>query len=223
MAWIEKAGIPSVAIQCPGFMSLARATAGFEGVADLRQIAYPYEDVALQSEEEVFRSAELILDSIVEALTSEVGVEATTAVPSAGNRDIVFRGSLEEVNEYFYKKTWTDGLPIVPPTIEKVEEFLKYTERSPDEVLGIFPPSEVRVSVWNVAVNGVMAGCRPQYMPVLIAIVEAFSGLIGPDFAFIGSTYSPSVMVTLNGPIRHELGFNVSTGVLRPGWRANTT
>ena len=63
--------------------------------------------------------------------------------------------------------------PIVPPTREAIDEFLKFTDRAPDEVLGVLLPDRRAATVWNVAVNGVMAGCRPEYMPVLVALVEA--------------------------------------------------
>ncbi|MCB2059913.1 MAG: hypothetical protein KDE21_05360, partial [Novosphingobium sp.] len=88
-------------------------------------------------------------------------------------RDIVFRGTFEEVSAFFYEQEWSDGLPIVPPTIEKVEEFLGFTDRDPDEILGIALPESRAVTVWATAVNGVMAGCRPEYMPVLVALAEA--------------------------------------------------
>ncbi len=76
------------------------------------------------------------------------------------------------MNAFFDEKQWSDGLPIVPPAMERVEQFLKYTDRPPDDVLGVLAPANRQATVWNVAVNGVMAGCRPEYIPVLIAMVE---------------------------------------------------
>ena len=92
-----------------------------------------------------------------------------------GARDVVFKGGFDEVNRYFYEHEFSDGLPIVPPTREKVEEFLRHTDRDPDEVLGILLPDNRAASVWSIAVNGVMAGCRPEYMPMLVALVEAMA------------------------------------------------
>ncbi|MFC1862178.1 hypothetical protein ACFLT4_07565 [Chloroflexota bacterium] len=139
-----------------------------------------------------------------------------------GLRDMVFKGTFEEVTEFFHKNTWTDGLPIVPPTMEKVEEFLNFTDRSPDEVLGVLPPSMAEATVWTVAVNGVMAGCRPEYMPILIAIVEVMAD---PQYGLKhgGSTPGWEAMILLNGPIRNQLGFNDKVAVQRPGTQANTS
>ena len=129
-------------------------------------------------------------------------------------------GNLEQVNQYFYDKQWTDGLPIVPPTIEKVEEFLKYTDRSPDEMLGVLPPRMGAATVWKVAVNGVMSGCRPEYMPILLAIAEIVAD---PEFSIKDSGATPGweAIIMLNGPIRDQLGFNYKIGHQRPGTQAN--
>ena len=68
----------------------------------------------------------------------------------------------EEINRFFYEQQWTDGLPIMPPTVRAVEAMLRFTDRSPDEVLGVLPPGNCAATIWKVAVNGVMAGCRPE-------------------------------------------------------------
>jgi hypothetical protein len=164
---------------------------------------------------------EHVADRVVEQLTrQQVTRTASRACPA--DRDIVFKGSFEEVNRYFYDNTWSDGLPIVPPTLDKVEEFLRYTDRSADEVLGTMHPSQAQASVWKVAVNGAMAGCRPEYMPILIAIVEAMAD---PQYAVKhgGSTPGWEAMIILNGPIADQLGFNHGIGVQRPGNQANTS
>jgi hypothetical protein len=113
-------------------------------------------------------------------------------------------------------------LPIVPPTIQKIEEFLQFTDRSPEAVLGTLHPSQAEATVWKVAVNGVMAGCRPEYMPVLVAIVEVMAD---PEYGMKhgGSTPGWEAMIVLNGPIRKQLGFNDKQGAQRPGNQANTS
>ncbi len=145
-----------------------------------------------------------------------------TATAQPADREIVFTGNFEEVNEFFYRNNWTDGLPIVPPTMQKVEEFLKYTDRSPDEVIGILHPSQSEATIWKIAVNGIMAGCRPEYMPILVAIVEV---LAAPQFGLKhgGSTPGWEAMIVLNGPLSQQLGFNYGIGVQRPGNQANTS
>lgn len=146
----------------------------------------------------------------------------TPTVAQPQDREIVFKGTFEDVNEFFHRKGWTDGLPVVPPTIEKVEEFLKFTDSSPDEVLGILHPSQSEATVWKVAVNGVMAGCRPEYMPILLAIVEVMAN---PQFGAKhgGSTPGWEAMIILNGPISRQLGFNYELAAQRPGNQANTS
>ena len=80
----------------------------------------------------------------------------------------MFKGTFEQVNSLFYEKEWSDGLPVVPPTIEAVEEFLQFTDRSLGDVIGVLLPEKREANIWNIAVNGVMAGCRPEYMPILV-------------------------------------------------------
>jgi hypothetical protein len=107
------------------------------------------------------------------------------------------------VQDYFYKKGWTDGLPITPPTEKKVKEMLKGTSHSPDEVVtSLMHPEELTVTVEKTAVVGVMAGCRPEYMPVLLAIIEAHGSPMFTHTARSESSFS--IMTFLNGPIRNE-------------------
>ncbi|HAA91926.1 MAG TPA: hypothetical protein DCE33_05740, partial [Rhodospirillaceae bacterium] len=136
-------------------------------------------------------------------------------------REIVAEGSFEEINSLFYDNEWSDGLPVVPPTLDKVEEFLKFTDRAPDEVLGVILPDSRAATVWSVAVNGVMSGCRPQYMPVLVALIEA---MVDPVYGVehSGNTPGGETLITLNGPIVKELDFNSTQGVLRDGFMPNT-
>jgi hypothetical protein len=134
----------------------------------------------------------------------------------------VYKGSFEEVNKFFLDQLWSDGLPIIPPTVEKVKQFIKYTDLSPDTSLGALPPAYRQATVWSVAVNGVMAGCRPEYMPVLLALVEAISD---PTCSVqdYGSTSGYDPYIILSGPISRQLGFHSGVALLRPGWHANTT
>ena len=166
---------------------------------------------------------EVLVDQIVRHLTSEEAPHETDvrgALPA--EREIVFSGTFEAVNAHFYEKGWTDGLPVVPPTLAKVEAFLRFTDRSPDEVLGVMHPSQAQATIWNIAVNGVMAGCRPEHMPILVAIVEVMAD---PEYGIKhgGSTPGWEAMIILNGPIRNQLGFDCGQGLQRPGNQANTS
>lgn len=137
-------------------------------------------------------------------------------------RDIVYSGTYDEIQEYFLEKEWSEGLPIVPPTLDRVDEFMKFTDRDPDECLGILKPNNTKATIWSIAVNGVMSGCRPEYMPVLIAIVEA---MVDPYFAHesLGHTPATECLLIISGPLVEQLKFNCTQGALRPGFQANTS
>lgn len=131
--------------------------------------------------------------------------------------------SLEAVNESLYKKGATDGLPVIPPTDARVEELLRGTDRDPDDVIGVLGNRDDPVSVRKVAVNGVMAGCLPTHLPVLIAGTEA---LVDPDsnsIAFSVSTTGWAYLWTVNGPVRHDVDIQCASGAYGPGFRANRT
>ena len=175
----------------------------------------------VQSIDEIRRNAaEVTARQVIDNLLAQPDEVELPEEP--GPREIVFRGSFEEVNEYFYGREWSDGLPIVPPTIEKIQEFLSFTDRDPDEVLGVILPASRAVTIWTTAVNGVMAGCRPEYMPILIALAEAMADPVyGVEHS--GNTPGSETLIILNGPIIKDLGFNYEQGVLRDGFMPNTS
>jgi hypothetical protein len=223
LAKIEREGVPAVGIICQGFTESGRVVAEKEGVPGARILEFPQPNILIQTREQIYESTRMILNEVVEALT-KTEREAITAKPKAkaDPRQVEFRGSLEEINEFFRKRKRTDGLPIMPPTLEAVERMLQYTDRSPEEVIGVLPPANYAASVWKVAVNGVMAGCRPEYMPVLLAVTEAvaeprFNLQLAPS----SSGWAPFMII--NGPIIKDLDFNHGAGVLRPSRQANIT
>lgn len=223
-ALVERQGIPAVSIVTDAFVPIARAIADAEGINRHPLAVMPH--VIMTQEVETIRATakELLVDQIVNGLRS-----ATLAGPSpAGEGEsfdrtaVVASGTIDEVFEAFERRGWGDGLPFVPPTVERIEAFLANTPRQPDEVIGVLPPANCVATIWNTAVNGVMAGCRPEYMPLLIAIVEAVAD---PGFRLQdgGSTPGWEPLVIVSGPIVEALDFNVSTGAMRVGRRANTT
>ena len=178
--------------------------------------------VDVQSAEELRANIiRVTLERVINGLTA-VPTAAAELGPEPSPRDIVFTGSFEEINRLFYENEWSDGLPIVAPTIAKVEQFMCYAGRAPDEVLGIAPPDNRKATVWSVAVNGVMAGCRPEYMPMLLAAVDA---MVDPRYGVehSGNTPGAETLIIVNGPIIKELGFNYEQGALRDGFIANTS
>ncbi len=201
-------------------MVLAKAASGGLGMPNLQVAPVPGHP-GLQSREVLQRNVrEVTLAGVVDNLLKLPAQVAAAGEPGA--RDIICSGSFEEVNEYFIAHELSDGLPIVPPTLEKVEAFLRCTDRKPEEVLGVLLPDSRAATVWSVAVNGVMAGCRPEYMPVLIALVEAMADpAYGVEHS--GNTPGGETLIVLNGPVIKQLGFNYTQGVMRDGFRANTT
>ena len=122
--------------------------------------------------------------------------------------------------EFCFESGWTDGLPVVPPIPEFVDEFLSFTKRDPDQVLCAAPHLNRTCTVRDAAANALMAGCKPDYFPVVVAMVEAFNQ-IGPVMA--QSTTGRAYAVLINGPIRNKLAINCTGNILGPGDRANST
>ncbi len=132
-------------------------------------------------------------------------------------------GGYEDPVESAYERGWSDGLPVVPPTEIRVLRMLKGTKRDPGEVLGLVPPNLAECTVEKVAINAVMAGCKPEYMPVVLAAVEA--ALI-PDFCMHGllcTTYFSAPVLIVNGPVAQAIGMNSRENALGQGNRANAT
>ncbi|MFW6105051.1 MAG: hypothetical protein ACOC7P_00550 [Chloroflexota bacterium] len=136
---------------------------------------------------------------------------------------IKVQDSIDVIYEEFYRNGWTDGLPIIPPTKERVAAMMAGVNRAPEEIVGVLPPRGAGATIEKIAINAVMAGCLPSYMPVIVAAVE---GIADPEFGLSShavTTSAISVMLVINGPVRHEAEINDSWGVFGPGWRANAS
>jgi hypothetical protein len=217
----ERAGVPSASLVCEGFSGQAATTATGLGLPGLPTALVPGH-VDVQSADELRHNvAAVTVDAVIRNLTETIS-RVGDAVVEPAPADIVFEGNLDEVNRFFYENDWSDGLPIVPPTPERVAEFLRWSDRPGETELGVLLPDQRRATVWNVAVNGVMAGCRPEYMPILVALVEAMADpRYGVEHS--GNTPGAETLIILNGPIIKELRFNYEQGALRDGIQANTT
>ncbi|MGF1600047.1 MAG: UGSC family (seleno)protein [Acidimicrobiales bacterium] len=216
----ELAGVPTSSLVCEGFLGQAATTSVGLGMPNLPVARVPGH-VDTQPSADLDRNVvEVTLPAVIDNLVSQPEPAAEIVEPSP--RDVVFTGTFEEVNRLYYENLWSDGLPIVPPTIAAVESFLRFTDLDPDHSFGPLLPDNRAATVWSVAVNGVMAGCRPEYLPVLLAVVEA---LADPAYGVehSGNTPGADTLITVNGPIAAELGFNMEQGVLRDGFQANTT
>lgn len=136
---------------------------------------------------------------------------------------ISLRDSLEAVNRLFYGRGWTDGLPVVPPTEERVAEMLTYADLSPDHVVAELPPRWGEATVEKLAINAVMAGCLPTYFPVIVAAIHAMSESPFNLYGIQTTTHPCAPLVIVNGPIAGELDINGGYNAFGPGWRANAT
>ena len=125
--------------------------------------------------------------------------------------------------ESLYARGVTDGLPVVPPTRALVERAVGGTGRAADELVALVPPNYGRATVEKIAINAVMAGCRPDYLPVVVAAVEAVCDEAFDLHGVSATTNAPAPLVIVNGPIREPLDTNSGAGVFGPGWRANAT
>jgi hypothetical protein len=132
--------------------------------------------------------------------------------------------SYDEVTEYFYERGWTDGLPIVPPTELRLDAMLAGMPwRAAEELISIVPPKMGHATMRQIAVNAVMAGCRPEYLPVIVAALQAVSE---PEYGLAHrqtTTHAGAPLMIVNGPIVQRLRINCGRGVFGPGWRANAT
>lgn len=132
-------------------------------------------------------------------------------------------GEHDDPMEVCFDRGWTDGLPVTPPTDERVLRMLKGTSRSPNEVIGRIPPNLVECTIEKVAINAVLAGCRPEYMPVLLAALEAALEPVFTLHGVLATTYFSSPIIIVNGPIAKKIGMNWGLNALGQGNRANAS
>jgi len=209
--WADKMGIPGVVLAATTFLPLVINIGEQYELRGLRSAHYTGSWL-LDSDEDTRKIYEdITLEEAVKGLTEDKEPPPILIDPDIQPRDIVFTGTISEVNEFFKENRWSDGGAIIPPTIERVEEFLKYTDLPEDELIGIMPVGYHRLTPWYVAVNAVMAGCRPEYMPVLIAIAQ---GHMKDSFnpANIGSTGTYVPYCIINGPIYRQLNIEAEQG-----------
>ncbi len=134
-----------------------------------------------------------------------------------------FPGAHEEIDALYQERGWTDGLPIVPPTEASVAEFLRWTDRYPREVIGVLPPRQGEATVERIAANAVMAGCRPEYFPVILAGIEALTDPLFNLDSIQATTHPVATLLVVNGPIARAIGLNAGYNAFGQGFRANVT
>ena len=224
-------GKPTTLIVARGFDRDAEFNAKAEGLSAIRLTKLSVPVVPLPKEIEETKLGELVADGISSSLTQEVSsagappealLKEEIAVLTFDGKD--YTGAVENMEKHFLQNRWSDGFPIVPPTEEAVSQMLTGTDLPRHHVVGLVEPEATEATVEKIAINAVMAGCRPQYLPVVIAAVAAIAD---PKFDLRGcqctaGPVSPLLIVS-GSRLIEQLNINDSYSTVGPGWRANST
>jgi hypothetical protein len=206
-----------------GFINDARTSASVRGIPGIRTVV---ESIPGHSDviEDIKMGVNAVIDDLISALTKTLNSEEKSPKSAEAENPsrIIFKGNLKEVNQFFYRRGWTDGSPIMPPTEEEVAEMLTGTDLPADHVVAKIPPRFGKATVERIAINAVMAGSLPTYMPVLIAMIKATTDPQGNFLWQYSSAASPGPLWIINGPIRKDIYINFGRGVFSPGDMANT-
>ncbi len=209
----EYLGIPAVTIAGPTFVQQVYSTSVNHGVPAPRTATYPGAFAAHTREELLHNTREVLWPQLVEGLTKPITKQEIADLAKAavgGTKDIVFTGTLDEVNQFFVENRWSDGLPVIPPTVARVEEFLKFCDLEWDKSVGVLPIAYRDTLAWHVAVNGVLAGCPPEFMPLLVAFTKALAD--GNYRRTLASTHAWTPFCWVNGPVARQLGLDSHQG-----------
>jgi hypothetical protein len=227
-------GKPGVFITCDTFADDAASASRDNAMPGIRRsIIKSSEFYKLRGDVKTIRPlVEAAFDDLINAITTPLtDEEADTAQEikdDDGPAEITvtaesFLAAIEELNQRFVEKRWSDGLPLIPPTAERVKWMLSGTSRSPREVIGRVNPKQGTATIEKIAINSVMAGARPEYLPVIIAAMEALTDEYFDDLHILVSAGSFSLIIVVGGPIANELNMNSGIGFLGHGWRSNNT
>jgi hypothetical protein len=215
---LEKLGIPTVTVATSALIGLARDTTVSLGAPDQSFVVVQHPMQTL-TPEEIWAKADRAFPDILKGATQWKPnlKQARPMRPVYPAETFKFKGAETDVTALYYKNGWSDGFPIVAPTPERVKKMLTGTTRKPNEVIGVPPPRMGILTVELAAVHAVMAGAKPQYLPVILTAVEA---LLEPRHQFRGATTTTNpvaIFIAVNGPIVKELGIQYGTGALAPG------
>ena len=218
---LEALGIPTVTVCSSAFSSAARNQAAGRGLRALPIVEIPH-PMHTAPQEMVLERAESVVPALVAALIRR---DAKQAEPpkSARAQNLLEGGSADEVQELLFASGWTDGLPVVPPTHAAVAAMVGASGRDDSETIGPIPPRMRTATIEKLAVNAVMAGCRPEYFPVVLAALEAALDDACRLYGIQTATNNGTPLVIVNGPIVEELGLNARGNVFGQGFRANAT
>ena len=194
---------------------LARLTAKAGGIENLRIAEYPG-PLGIHDAGQISKNVGALVEQIADGLTRSDAASGNVTTGAPGPAEIVFTGTYDEIARFFRSQEWSDGLPIVPPTLARIEAFLKHTDRYAGEEIAVLPSANLSATPRNIAANAVMAGCSPDHMPLLIAAVEAL-GDERCSLNNIGSSSGIIPYVLINGPIIRQLGIGCGPQVISQG------
>lgn len=221
----RKRGAAAMVVCSTSFITLGRAQLKALGGTDtpIAVIPHPF---GLRTRDEVRAIAERCVEDIARlALGGKDPTQSgeAAATRSIGAQQIEARDDFEAFDALCVERRWSDGLPLVPPTLARVERALRHTRRPPHDVVAHIAPGFGPASVESIAINAVMAGCRPEYLPVVIAAVEAVAERRFNLQGIQATTNSATPWIIVNGALTHALGYNAGMNCLGQGSRANST
>jgi hypothetical protein len=225
---MERRGKPGVAICSDCLLMLKKMQSDFNGMPTCRVVTVPATDyLSAKCDTELMKTvAAAAFDDIVKALTSPLTKEEQEVEdftydysPKRFTGDDYAEAN-EKFQSFFAENFMTDGMPAVPPTREAVASMLAGTSYPPDREIGLMFPKQGRATVEKIAINAVMAGAKPEYLPVIITIIETITA---KDFNQYHIVNEILPITFISGPIIEELGINSGVGYLAPGHRANST
>ena len=206
------------------FIGLAREESKNLGMPDL-PLAIIKHPIGGESLAVIHQRADDALAQVIRGLTGDAATRPAGAASSGAataNEHLTFANE-DEALEAFHTRRLTDGLPVVLPTAERVQAMVAGSGRPASDVIAVVPPRWAEATVENIAINAVMAGCRPQYMPVLIAALQAAADPAFGLYSVQATTHPCAVLMLVSGPIAQELGLNFRHGAFGPGFRANAS
>lgn len=213
----EYIGVPAVVVGAETFIPQIESTGYNNGVPVVRTAAYPgafaNDETAVQQQ----KAREILYDQVVTGLTTQITQAEIDRIAgdasSAQYNDVIFTGSYQRVQEFYEVKEMSDGLPVVPPTNDKIEYYLQFTNKAAtDIVVDNVPPANKEIYAYHVAANAIMAGCPAEYMPICMAITRCLGN--GNFYKSLASTHGWTPYVLVNGPLARQLGISYEDGMI---------
>jgi hypothetical protein len=224
MVAIEKSGIPALGIVARSFIKAWQSCVDGWGQPSTAFVTIPHATTGQQADF-ICNMVDEQIDAIIRGLTTPPDSEGMARDAHNGSKTAeIFTVEMDEtpagldaVNRFLAERDWSDGLPVVPPTPAAVEQMLKGTKRQPQDVLMVIEPGFGLATVEKIAINAVMAGCRPEHLPVLLAAIDCLAQpeMNHRDMQVSGHTEAPIILV--NGPVAETAGINSGTTAMGPG------